>query len=178
MRGRGGSRKYRGRCGLGDRRPARGARCPARHDGVRTGPSRLRHHRGSGQHAHRYRPGQGNGVELRGTAGRTARGSGRSRARTRSRLGQARACDGRVASADLRAFEAWEACAVRWSTAAGRMPPAPPRRGRGNAERIAICAQLGIEPGGLPDRQVAVSAELTRPSARGARGEPRAIPPK
>lgn len=57
-----------------------------------------------------------------------------------------------LASTDLKAFEAWEACAVplinlNGPRLAGRVPPDLPNRARGNPERLAICAQLGIEAG-------------------------------
>ena len=57
-----------------------------------------------------------------------------------------------LASNNLTAFEAWEACAIPAITLggsglAGRKPP--PRRyaSSENSERRAVCAQLGISPG-------------------------------
>lgn len=61
-----------------------------------------------------------------------------------------------LASSNLVAFEAWEACAVplmnlRGPQIAGRKPPPElleRGRFRGSNERAAVCAQLGIDPEG------------------------------
>lgn len=64
-----------------------------------------------------------------------------------------------LASSNLAAFEAWEACAVPVVSLggprlAGRTPPSEVlERGRfrGSNERAAICSQLGIDPGQIGD---------------------------